>query len=201
MLRRDVRRQDLVARPGPGNHDASVIRLTSRRELGARLHHRLGGREDDGRLLAVGSSTVYLTTFLPVGGQKVEPDAGDERRLAVLARNLDVGDAIPAGAVRPLPAKKVPDDVALPGLEDEGLTGPLSFDVDEHVLEEGARPFGGFLVEPEATLTSRSSASPFRSRLRHRFRPGSSTARSVSYRTPADRISRRAGDSVRSRPG
>ena len=73
-------------------------------------------REAELRLVFDRSSRIYLWARLAIGKEHQQSRTRGEHRLAVLARNLDVGIAKPACAVSVHPAKDVPDDKLLPGL-------------------------------------------------------------------------------------
>ena len=94
-------------------------------------------------------TTTILSLLLAIAVLS-PPDARAELRLAILAGDLNVDRPVAAGAVLSFPAKHVPQDELLPGLQLEHLPGPLALRVREEGKEVD-RPLRGLGVEVEAT--------------------------------------------------
>jgi len=80
----------------------------------------------DKGLVPLGCGGVDLRAPLAVGYGQVQTDPGKQGGFAVLPWNLDVPGPESAVSVVPLPSEQHAEDKELPGLEVEGLPGPLA---------------------------------------------------------------------------
>ena len=134
VVRAVVRRQGL--------HRAAACLVNNRVAERREVVLEVGGTDDldgigkaDLRLVLDRGGRIDLGARLAVGEEHVEPHAGRESRLAVLAGNLYVGIAETTCAVGILPAENVPEHEVLPRFEPEAATGPLTFGVLEALDE------------------------------------------------------------------
>jgi protein-S-isoprenylcysteine O-methyltransferase Ste14 len=151
VLERGIRRE--------GAHDAAVARAldevrpdaqvaTEERALEA---DAAGLSEHDAGLPSSGRGDVHLGLGLAVGDEEVVGRRRGLHRLPVLPRESEADLAEAGGRADP---EGLPPELALPGFEDEGLTGPASLRMADITLAEGCE-----LGPPERLSgTTRSSA-------------------------------------------
>lgn len=109
-------------------------------EPGRLLGHPVGLAEHDARLVAGGRGDVHLGLGLPVGDQEVEAGGAGLDGLAVLAGQpeADLGAHPETGDGVDL--ERLPPELALPVLEQEGRSGPAALGVADVMLAEGGEP-------------------------------------------------------------
>ena len=120
----------------------------------AHPRHFLGISPDNLRLVPGRRKAVDLGARLPVSQQAVEPDAGEQRALAVASRHLDIGPPEPPVPVMALPPEHSRENEDLPRLEPDLLSAELPLRVGQE-LDKTADPAGLGLVEEEGALPRR----------------------------------------------
>ena len=103
------------------------------------LHHLVGHIENDGRLLAVGGSTVDFGRRFIICKQQIQRNSGGELGLAVLLADLHIRRAELAVTVLIHDAEHIPDDLLLPRQKPEPLARPFALGVAQ-VFNECHRP-------------------------------------------------------------
>ncbi len=116
------------------------------------IDHRHRVAEKDHRLIALRRGGIDLGARFAVCGQAVEPDAGEQRRLAVALALLDVGKAKASRPVGSEPAEQRADDEGLRDVELERQALELAAIEAQHARKESKRARRGLFVEPQSAL-------------------------------------------------
>ena len=103
------------------------------------LHHLVGHIENDGRLLAVGGSTVDFGRRFIICKQQIQRNGGCKLALSILLADLHICRAELAVSVLIHDAEHIPDDLLLPRQKPEPLARPLALGVAQ-VFNECHRP-------------------------------------------------------------
>jgi len=112
----------------------------------AHTNHVGGHIENDGGLLAVGSTTIYLGAFLAVAAGQEQGNCGCQLALALLFGDLDVSGVELTVAVALDGSENVPDDLLLPVDQLKRLPCPGAFGVAQAFDKADRIVSSGFVI-------------------------------------------------------
>ena len=149
MLRAHLCRKHLI-KPGVAVVDNALGRrhdLAPFEQCRGHLHHLVGHIENDGRLLAVGGSTVDFGRRFIIRKQQIQRNGGCKLALSIFLADFHIRRAELAVSVLIHDAEHIPDDLLLPRQKPEPLARPFALGVAQ-VFNESHRPvcFGLFVV-------------------------------------------------------